>query len=404
MNVTFENKPVQEAFAKLQELEKSKMDFVCPANKIYLDDGCLMVDDITYTVGKGAQGGVQTRTNKVCLKLNDVSFRQICSKYNIPIRYARLMREQRPGLFELNVNNWLRKDDKNFFLRSYLNVFDDEMDGGILRAFLSDKYSPFENITLATSVLKVLKSHVETTGQRIQVERCDLDEKKLYMRFVAPDIHQDAKSVLVDYQNPETKEGGKNIITGFVISNSEVGHGRTLIAPRAIVDACRNGLIWYNEGFAKNHLGARLDEGNFEWSDQTIAANANLITKQVKDALEKFLSPDFLGKKMQEIEELHAKKLQHPVQACKNVSRLIGLTEDESQNVVDFFAKQGSNESLWDIGQALTFHAHKVSPEKAFDIERIIPELGKFYKRADIKEDVTVRATTEAEYEEMALN
>lgn len=398
METTFQNLEVQAAYQKLKELEQQKVDMVAAAGSMYLMDNKLCLDGINYSIGKGNHA--KMHKGDVKLDISEVAFSQINSKFSIPIRYARLCKENVDQLWELNVNKWLRNSDKNFFIRSYMK----EDGTGTLRAFLSDRYSPFENIMLATTALKKVQEHIKTTGQKIIVERCDLSDKKLYMRFTAPDIKQDAFDALTNYVNPETRQGGKDVAVGFIISNSEVGHGRTTVAPRIIIGACKNGLTWMDEAMHKTHLGAKLDEGNFAWSEQTIAANALLISNQVKDALDKFLSPDFLGQKIAAIEEMHARKLEHPVQACKNISRLIGLNEEEADSVVNFFAKQGSNESVWDVAQALTYYAHKADAEKAYDIERMAPGILTLAKQADVKEDVKVRATSEAEYEEASLN
>ncbi|MFP4082451.1 MAG: hypothetical protein ACLFVG_06795, partial [Candidatus Aminicenantes bacterium] len=56
---------------------------------------------------------------------------QIADKLEIPLKYYQKMETEAPELLVKNVNTWLKKKEKDFFIRGL---------GNSIRAFLSDRY------------------------------------------------------------------------------------------------------------------------------------------------------------------------------------------------------------------------------------------------------------------------
>lgn len=103
------------------------------------------------------------------------------------------------------------------------------------------------------------------------------------MEINAPDL-------LKNYKSPKGGNSavGDGIITGFVITNSELGQGSFSISPRAVVLKCSNGMVFKNDAFGKIHLGGKMGEySQIDWSEETKRKNYELIQAQVKDAVKK---------------------------------------------------------------------------------------------------------------------
>jgi hypothetical protein len=51
------------------------------------------------------------------------------------------------------------------------------------------------------------------------------------------------------------------VFAGFVLSNSETGHGSFSVTPRLIAQVCGNGYTITRDAMREVHLGGRLDAG-----------------------------------------------------------------------------------------------------------------------------------------------
>jgi hypothetical protein len=211
---------------------------------------------------------------------------------------------------------------------------------------------------------------IRESGIYVQIESGDITDTKFYMRFVCPDIEMDAPDILKNYRVPDGSTGGNGIISGFVISNSETGNGKFSISPRAVVLACRNGMIFKNDAFQKTHLGSKMEEyTTIDWSEETRQKNYELVCSQVKDAIKYYASEEYLGAKIHELIEKGNKELNHPIETIKNVSKHLSISEDKESSILNYFIKSGDT-NAFGVTQALTYFAqHNASPEERYEIE-----------------------------------
>ena len=96
----------------LRDQQALKADFVVPAAAIRARGGLLAVDDSAPVLGPDGvtmTAGMYTPTG--------VCDQGIADKLGIPGAYLRRMREQRPDLYDANVNGWLEGDGRKFLLR-----------------------------------------------------------------------------------------------------------------------------------------------------------------------------------------------------------------------------------------------------------------------------------------------
>lgn len=378
LELNFKNEAFQPFYNKLEALAKRRVDIVRPSNNIFMEDQKLVLQLPTQSVA--------TLRNKRGLELNpfytldpsEVMQEHLMDKIGITRTYGRrMLKDYQPAegqqhLFDWNINKWLEqdarkdmKDRKKYFIRTYVN----EDGSGLGRAFLSDRYNPIDNFTILQLATKAIMKAAKDGGIKMDVHSCSLTDKKMYVRFILPNLRHKITN-LKNYKNPETlrqSEGG--IISGFVLSNSEVGHGQISIAPSIFVDACSNGMVFFDEKWNRKHLGKKLEKGLINWSRSTEHHYDQALMSEIKDVIKTFASKDFAGKKVEEIERAATTMLNNPFPFVENLSTNFKLSDEEKGDVMNFFAKGGSTESVLDGVQAFTFLAQKLDKDRQMEIE-----------------------------------
>ncbi len=96
------NATLEDLAALLRDQQARKVDIVAPAAAIHADGARLVVRETEPVLGPGGvtmTAGAYTPT--------DVCDQGVADKLGIPAAYLRKMREQKPGLYDANVNGWL---------------------------------------------------------------------------------------------------------------------------------------------------------------------------------------------------------------------------------------------------------------------------------------------------------
>ena len=361
-NLTASKLTPAELVAKLQQWEARKMDLIVPANNL-----TVVTDDMDRQL-------LQFSTRPELIEPSRSMHGQLALKIGVPFNfYQRLLNENPSGLFNNTVDKLLMATEKNFLIR----MFNPEENGGISigRAFLSDKYKTINHVSILTTIMRaVMDSKID-----IMVESCDVSEKRMVIRFYAPEVIEDATAFLEKYRNPETGAKDNGIIAGFSVSNSETGHGSFCIAPRVIIGACSNGLIFMNHAVKKIHIGMKLDEGDITFSKETQQKTLDLIMSASADYVKDFTSNKFLKRLIDEVTEVAQQKLLFPVDATVNMCGELSLNVDQVDEVMKFFIESGENSRGGAINAA-TFFAHKQDdPDLRYEIEsKAVPMLEKF--------------------------
>jgi hypothetical protein len=360
---------------ELKDQNLRKKDFVVPANLLSMENGMLVVnnynsnDDLAKLLN---EIGIKSEgDNKLILDCLPILHQNLSDKCDIPRKYYnRIQGLSDTTLIDTNVTHWLKSMKGNIFLRTFINK---EENQGFGRAILSDRYNVLDNFDVLLATLEAVKS----SGLNLKIEDngCDLSESKMYVRFIAPDIEIKAPDLLKNYKNPKGNGGsgvGDGIITGFVVTNSELGQGSFSISPRAVVLKCQNGMVFKNDAFGKVHLGSKMEQySQIDWSEETKRKNYELIQAQVKDAVKQFTSEDYLAKKISELNNFAEEELKHPIETIKNVSKFLAITEEKEKSILDFFMR-GGDFSPMGVSQALTFYAHETNDaDEAHDMESV---------------------------------
>jgi hypothetical protein len=366
------NLSLQEIVQALQTQTLLKQDFVVPSKYLRMDNNNLIVineeklDSLSKLLLDTGIAVSEWDVEKIELAVLDCCHTQIGQRLDIPKKYYDKMlgNTMAQHILDYNVTSWFRlRNENNFLLRTFI---DKEQKTGIARAILSDRYNVLDNYDVMLATLDAIRE----SGINVQIESGDITDTKFYMRFVCPDIEMDAPDILKNYRVPDGSTGGNGIISGFVISNSETGNGKFSISPRAVVLACRNGMIFKNDAFQKTHLGSKMEEyTTIDWSEETRQKNYELVCSQVKDAIKYYASEEYLGAKIHELIEKGNKELNHPIETIKNVSKHLSISEEKESSILNYFIKSGDT-NAFGVTQALTYFAqHNASPEERYEIE-----------------------------------
>src|ERR1035438_1594089 len=248
------------------------------------------------------------------------------------------MREHKPGLYDANVNGWLDGDGRRFLLRCLRPGSGDGT--GAARAFLSDGYKIIDNLDVLLAAL----DGVRNAGVPVEVDGCDLTDRRMYVRVVCEQVRVLAPALLAGYRSPFTGASGAEnpvVFAGFVITNSETGCGAFSLVPRLVVQVCRNGMTITRDAIRAVHLGERLDEGIVTWSGNTRDKTLALITAKTTDAVGTFLNPSYLEHTVRELEKDAGHPVTDPQEAVRIVSQRLRFTDTQQADILTHFIRGG---------------------------------------------------------------
>jgi hypothetical protein len=315
----------------LRDQQARKADIVAPAAAIRARGGRLVVDDSAPVLG--SDGVTMTAGTYVPTEVCDQG---IADKLGIPAAYLRRLREQRPELYDANVNGWLDADDRKFLIRCLRG----DSGGGAARAFLSDGYKIIDNLDVLLAAL----DGVRNSGVAVEADGCDLTERRMYVRVVCEEVRALAPALLAGYRSPFTGASGAEnpvVSAGFVITNSETGCGAFSLVPRLVVQVCRNGMTITRDAMRAVHLGERLEEGVVSWSGNTREKTLALITAKTTDAVGMFLDQGYVDAALRAIERDAGHELADPPAAVAAVSARLRFTEAQQNDILTHFIRGG---------------------------------------------------------------
>jgi predicted regulator of amino acid metabolism with ACT domain len=342
---------------ELEVLHNQKKDYILPSSSITFN---------------GTLFEVKKKTKIEVYQPTDHFHSQVSEKLNIPKAYYDRMKTSQPMLLKENINTWFKSNEQNYMMRTY------EGAQNISRALLSDRYTLIDNYDVLYTAMEAIKA----TGVNVVIESAEASETKLYIRVSCPDVEIKAPQLLKEYRSPSGGVGA-GVISGFVITNSEVGNGSFQIMPRAVVLACRNGLTFKKDAFRKVHLGEQLST-DINWSTKTISKNMELVCSQVIDAVKQYLSKDYLEKVIDNITTTAIlEPLEYPIDAVRNVCKEYSISEERKNSILDYFVKGADTRGIG-VTQALTFEAHRQgNPDVQHDTEIIATDILANIKKFD---------------------
>lgn len=403
------NATAEDLVALLQQQQAEKLDLVVPAANIYSRGGLIVVKEAEPQL---TDEGV-TLVNGT-YRPTEIFDEGLSAKLDVPLRYVRRLREQRPDILDANVNGLLhgRKivqgtdgggprvlypaDDRTFLLR----LFRGNGGEGVARAMASDRFNvTMDNLDMLIAVTK----GIQAAGVDVITRVSDLSERGMRVRFEAPDINMLAPGLLGDYKSPFDGPGGFKragafdemrqrygahhifeqseaplAYMGIDFRNSETGQGKYTLNPVVGYVKCTNGWIDEAEGLARVHLGTRLEVGQVKPSADTLRKAGELVAAETRDAVVKWLSPGFLEYEIRKFTEKSQVELPAPSTTVPAIVKGLGFTEDEAKGVLDMFIRS-SQPTAGGLAQAVSAFAQTVEdPDRAYAIElQTLPALEK---------------------------
>jgi hypothetical protein len=285
----------------------------------------------------------------------------------IPVAYVRRLRDEHLGLYDANINGWLDHEPGRRMLIRTLRA---EEGDGIARAVLSERYRFVDNLDVLLAVL----DGIRTAGADVDVRRCDLTERRMYVQIASQSVAAQADVLLRNYVSPFTGARGADnplVFAGFVLSNSETGHGSFSITPRLIAQVCSNGYTITKDAMREVHLGGRLDAGVVQWSAGTQQAAIALITRQAADATTTFLTGDYLRRSLDDIEQRAGVPVRDVPATLKYVAAQCRFTDEQQATILDHFIG-GADRTAGGVLQAVTSAAQvQDDADAAYEMERL---------------------------------
>lgn len=347
--------------ALLRDQQARKVDVVAPAAAIRAHGAQLIIDGSTPVLG---EYGITLTAGAYTPTL--VCDQGIADKLGIPGAYLRRLREERPALYDANVNGWLAGDGRKFLVRCLKP--ESGSGPGVVRAFLSDGYKIIDSL----DVLMAALDGIRASGYPVRVDQCDLTERRMYVRVMCDQVGTLAPALLANYRSPFTGASGADnpvVFSGFVITNSETGCGAFTLTPRLVVQVCDNGMTITKDALRAVHLGERHEEGVIAWSGNTLDKVLNLITAKTTDAVQAFLSPEYAERAIREIERAAGRPVTDLAETVRTVSQRLRFTEEQQASILNHFIL-GGDITAGGVMHAVTSVAQTLTdPDAAWEME-----------------------------------
>jgi hypothetical protein len=336
---------------------------VVPFSALAAADGLILLDGVPIVMD---DDGV-TDPNGLYLptRIGDDS---LAARLNIPTPYMRRLREApNVGLWDENVNHWLKRDpNRKVLIRLFTGT--EAGEEGIFRSMSSDRFKIMDNLDLLLAILGGLRD----ADIAFTVSGFNISERNMTFSVEAPDIRVAAETLLKGYRSPFTGQPATDnpfIHAGFQFGNSETGFGAGTLRSRAVVEVCSNGMTRDVDLFRQVHLGSKMDEGLVRWGDDTQEKALRLVTAQVRDTVQAFCSKEYLREWIESMEEKAGVAVTSPEKAIKVISKRAGFSETEAQGILSHFIS-GGQATAGGLMQAVTSFAQTIeSPDRAVEVE-----------------------------------
>jgi hypothetical protein len=351
-----------------------RVDRVVAAAHLHAEGGRVYLEGDRLTITGGANDGAWVDEPRY--DLTDVAEDGVSEKFGIHRAYLRKLREQHVELWDENVNAWARHESMMGTKLMVRLLRDDTTGEGVVRAVLSNGFRTIENLDVVVAVLQGIRAAgIETT-----IKRCDLTERKMYVALNAPEVQVQAPRLLDGYRGPWHAEAlaARRIITpaqaeafrtegdpdgtahgyggnrgmydpgtepiimgGLTFSNSDVGAGAFALAAQPMILRCTNGMTLPAGAVRKVHIGDRHDVGEIDWAADTQEAKLEEIRLMTRDSVRAFLSPEWLGRQIAELEERAGVAIPRPVETIKTVTKALNYSQAVADDVFAHFIAGG---------------------------------------------------------------
>ena len=244
-----------------------------------------------------------------------------------------------------------------------VRVLDDYVDG-----FVSDSFKAIDN----QNILTVCLEEAEKLG--CEVWDLKLGQTVFEVDLIAPglrarvenllpksgDAHGWAKNLDKDWHNAAVK-----------IGNSENGHGRFFGDLGLWREACRN-LAITSRAMKRVHLGAKLAEGEIDWSDETKTLEAEVISSKIRDTIKVAFDPIRFKALIDSVSATTARTIGEAsaVEVVDATIKLHKIDETRRDAILERFLSAGLGKTQFALAQAVTATVNPENAGESSDEER----------------------------------
>jgi len=255
---------------------------------------------------------------------------QVAEKLEIPLKYYNKMKEEAPDLLAENVNTWLKKNEKDVFIRGL---------GDSIRAFLSDRYRVIDHLDVLLCTLNELQAH------DAEIEDCYLSETEMNVKVKSQRLQ--------DF----VRHKDDLIFSGIFLRNSETGQRALRVEPRIFRVICSNGMIIEELVTREIHIGS---------GDETLDELVYLsLRRSIRELFGRFGEIVLLLRESTEI------KIKSPQRVIQNMVEQYRLSEAQKANILMAFGAEPEYDQ-YGIANAITLAAQREETwEKSVELEKI---------------------------------
>lgn len=184
--------------------------------------------------------------------ISQFAFSQLCTRLGVPAAYVKkCFDSDKVELALQNFHAWAGDMNKNLLIREH---------EGVVRAVLSDSYTPFDSYRVVKTLYNTVDSSVYKPNQVY------LSQDRLHIRFVnfTPLPFED------------------EMYAGFTVDSSDVGRGSLNMKFFIYRSVCTNGMVVSKLGgtlFKQNHIGSAITGGKLELFNRALV-NIDSLTSQ----------------------------------------------------------------------------------------------------------------------------
>jgi hypothetical protein len=326
-------KTISELAAEIQRQSDAKHDYLASTK------------DMRIVPATGSSGVHLALGTTEEFAIGSTAHAQIAEQAGIPKPYYDKMLAEEPELLATNVNRWFDKAPQTRMLRTLDHK---------VRALLSDRFRPLDNIDLAEVAFPAIAE------ARLTVVSSELTESRMYIKAVDPSVqrHLPVGSRMGDGSHHGFKVPSGEVIPALNMSNSEIGHGSLSILRGYLDNGCTN-LCWAfrSVGLRKYHVGRQLDVGDEIFkllTDETKSATDKAVWLQFRDTLKAALDPADFDSRLEAIAATIENRIEgDPVKVVEVMTKKFSLTDGQRSSVLKHLI-QGGDLSQFGLFNAVT--------------------------------------------------
>lgn len=332
--------------AEVERRADAAVDVVAPSSAIRVhtnDDG---VSRITIDGVDGEYG------------ILDQAHAQIAARLQIPLPYYRRMQSSQPALLDANIATWLNATDE----RRLLRFLDDK-----LRAYVSDKYQRIDYLQVLRAISPIIEELQDGSGARII--SCGLSDQKMWLKVIVPGIEAE-----IPVPGGDGTHAFRDVYwPGFVVEDSETGHGTYRVSQMVFRRVCSNGMI-VGDTLSKRHVGGRITDDSV-FSDRTRQLDDATILSATQDIVRAAVDETKFHNIVRAFGEAHETAPSvDPVKTVEILAKSHDLGEGEATKVLTAFTLDaGANGlGLFGLVNAVTRASQSVEDyERATEMEKL---------------------------------